>query len=189
MEKDFIMQDTIYDNSVMIVDDDEMLRSLFETELKSYIGNVYVASNGVKCLEIMKNVQVELVILDLKMPCMNGLELLGNLCTSYPHVAKIVITGYGDKESMKKALQAGVYDFIEKPVRLDFFNHSIKRALEHIRYKKTQKDLLTHLLFHLSDIEPAKFYSLSSIEKDKVLKGILRVIKMKKLKEEWRHDG
>ena len=117
--------------SILIVDDEknylELMKSLLQEEGYEY---VITESDPLKAESILKNEQVDIILLDVYMPGMNGLELLENLIPQYPQIPFIMITGVDDMQIALKAIKLGAYEFITKPPEIDRLSLTIKRALE-----------------------------------------------------------
>jgi len=104
---------------VLVVDDEENTR-LALTRLLSREGyQVRTASNGKEALCQLRNNPAELIITDLNMPEMNGLTFLRELNREYPMCNVIMITAFGDVESYLEALNLGVFEYLNKPIRLE----------------------------------------------------------------------
>lgn len=105
--------------NVLIVDDEAVIREgiIKSIDWGSYdINIVGEASNGVEALEIFKNKMPDIVITDIRMPIMDGLELSRNLIELMPSVKLIILTGYGEFEYAKKAIEFKVSKFVLKPI-------------------------------------------------------------------------
>ncbi len=117
--------------SILIVDDEknylELMKSLLQEEGYEY---VTTESDPLKVESILKNEQIDIILLDVYMPGMNGLELLENLIPLYPQIPFIMITGVDDLQIALKAIKLGAYEFITKPPEIDRLSLTIKRALE-----------------------------------------------------------
>ncbi len=105
--------------SILIVDDDELILDSFSKliRLKGY--SVYTAINGKKALEVIYKEKVEVVITDMKMPEMNGMELLKIVKKRYPNIDVIIITGYGGIDDAVQTMKYGASDYILKPFSPD----------------------------------------------------------------------
>ncbi len=104
---------------VLVVDDEENTR-LALTRLLSREGyQVRTASNGNEALCQLRNNPAELIITDLNMPEMNGLTFLRELNREYPMSNVIMITAFGEVESYLEALNLGVFEYLNKPIRLE----------------------------------------------------------------------
>ncbi len=94
--------------------------------------DVATAASGAEALEQLASVPVDLVLTDLKMPGMSGLDLLKRVRTEYPEVVVVVITAFGTVETAVEAMRSGAYDYVTKPVNVDELNLVLDRALEHL---------------------------------------------------------
>lgn len=103
--------------NILIVEDDTMLRnwlSMLLSSLTSYQLSIHEASNGEEALELCGQTPVELVITDIKMPRMDGLQLIQCLKRQYPHIRTAVLSSYDDFSFVKVAMQQGALDYILK---------------------------------------------------------------------------
>ncbi|MBI5409910.1 MAG: sigma-54-dependent Fis family transcriptional regulator [Nitrospirae bacterium] len=117
-------------SSVLIVDDDKTIRE----ELANYLSDDYItytASNGHEAIRnINENSDIEIVLSDLKMPEMDGLELLKKVQDNNKDIVTIFMTGYSTIESAVEAMRRGAYDYLTKPLDLDKLEITIKNAIE-----------------------------------------------------------
>jgi len=119
--------------NVLIVDDEEGIRSGAERILIRMGLKVLTAARGNEALDIMKRETVSIVLLDLKMPGIDGMQVLKWIKESNLDVIVIVITGYATVETAIEAMKQGAYDFIAKPFEPDHLRIVINRAREKIR--------------------------------------------------------
>jgi FixJ family two-component response regulator len=103
-------------HKVFIVDDEESVLKAIEETLVTLGAEVTCFVNPVECLERLLWQKCDLLIADLKMPEMDGIELLANVKSRIPWVRVLVVTGYGDIPTAVRAVKAGAADFIEKPL-------------------------------------------------------------------------
>ena len=117
---------------VLIVDDDTNFLLSVQEGLKFYLPEVELltATTGEEALKVMKNKNVDVVVTDLKMPGMSGLELLSALSRNYPQTAVIFITAYGTPRVKTEAERLGAIKYMEKPVELKELADAIKSSLE-----------------------------------------------------------
>jgi two-component system response regulator AtoC len=115
---------------ILVVDDQDTIRHFITRALEDEGHIVTPAPSGERGLELFKEEPCEAVILDLKLPGMNGLELLEKIKEIEKQTIVIMITAYGEISSAVKAMKAGAYDYIPKPVDLDHLIMSLNRALE-----------------------------------------------------------
>lgn len=116
--------------NILVIDDEESMRDSCRQALLRDENRVEVAEDGVKGLAILEKESFDLVILDLKMPGLSGMEVLKKIKEEDPEVVVVVITGYATVESAVEAMKAGAYDFIPKPFTPDSLRMISKRALE-----------------------------------------------------------
>ncbi len=116
---------------VLIVDDEpQMVRMLVRLLSKLEGVRIETSFSGEEALEKAKTILPEVVVTDVKMPGMDGMELLACLKEIDPTISVILITGYGTIEMAVRAVKDGAYDFIEKPFDKDRLRHLVRRALE-----------------------------------------------------------
>ena len=120
---------------VLIVDDELDIREGSERILKRMGFDVTTAANGEEGLEKFSNINPAIVLLDLKMPGIDGLEVLKRIGEIDDNVIVIVITGYATVETAIQAMKQGAYDFIPKPFEPDQLRIIVNRAAEKIRLK------------------------------------------------------
>lgn len=117
---------------VLIVDDEEILTWIMSKTLskdkKRY--EVLVANDGNKALEIMQTVPVDLVITDIRMPGMSGLDLLEEIREKYPETKVIIMTAYGNPEVQKEANERGCLHYLEKPFKIEDLRNLILDAIK-----------------------------------------------------------
>ncbi len=103
--------------SILVVDDEEMMRSLLHKILSREGFNVETAEDGIYALERLSEKNYHVVISDMKMPRMNGFELLKEAKEKYPNTGVIIMTAYGDTYTVKDALLLGADEYITKPFK------------------------------------------------------------------------
>jgi two-component system NtrC family sensor kinase len=117
---------------VLIVDDDSLIREQLAAEVKRHFFNTLTAGNGKNALELIEKHTIDIVLLDVKLPDMDGLEILKQVKQKKPDCEIIVITGFGNQEIAIQALRWGAIDYIEKPIKADELDAAIGRAMEKI---------------------------------------------------------
>src|SRR5687768_9565862 len=115
---------------VLIVDDDPASRRLLEVRLRPLECDVATAGNGEQALSAIRKDLPDLVLLDLQMPRMGGIEVLRALRKEGIEVPTIVITAHGSIETAVEAMKEGAYDFITKPIDANHFDIVVRKALE-----------------------------------------------------------
>ncbi|MGB9700164.1 MAG: response regulator [Thermodesulfobacteriota bacterium] len=115
---------------ILVVDDEKIIRDGCEKVLTKEGWEVKTAGSGAEGLQILLEWPCDLLLLDLKMPGLSGLEVLQQVKELYPRMLVVVITGYDTVESAVEAMKAGAYDFISKPFLPDQLRIVVRRALE-----------------------------------------------------------
>ncbi len=115
---------------ILIIDDDQSIRDTLTNYLKKKNFEIFSAKDGIEGFDKIKKYRPDLVISDIRMPGINGLELLKMIKEFDNRINVIIMTAFDDMQSTIKAMQDGAYDFIEKPLELERLKTSIKRALE-----------------------------------------------------------
>ncbi len=141
---------------VLIVDDEQAVRDGFERILTRAGLQVLKASCGADALEILEKATVPIVLLDLKMPGMDGMEVLGHIRTLDAGILVIIITGHGTIPIAIKAMKQGAYDFISKPFEPEHLLIIINRAREKIRMAQEAEKLEQERQRTLSDLDAEK---------------------------------
>jgi two-component system response regulator AtoC len=117
-------------HTVLITDDNELIRETLQKALVSEGYRVQLAKNGQECLEAVRHGDIDLILLDMRLPDINGIEILQRLRQTQSDSIVLMMTAYGDVESTKKALELGAFDFIRKPVTPKALVSIIKMAME-----------------------------------------------------------
>ena len=103
-------------SKILVVDDDDVVRHAHQRSLSGTDCNVAAAWNGDEALRAMEREPFDLVLLDLRMPGMDGMSVLREIKARWPDSEVIIITGYPTVESAKEAVRLGAYDYLAKPV-------------------------------------------------------------------------
>lgn len=114
--------------TILIVDDEAVIRDLCARSLKDY--HTLQAEHGLQALELLEKRTVDLILVDVMMPVMNGLDLLQQAKERDPEQLVVIMTGYADKDIVLRALKARADDFIQKPINLLQLKTTIAKALE-----------------------------------------------------------
>jgi DNA-binding NtrC family response regulator len=110
---------------ILIVDDEEEICEMLSDFLVERGYEAFHASTGTEALNLVKEVRPHLLLLDIRMPEMDGIEILRQIRSIDQEVCIIMITGYHDVDIAKQALKLGASDFITKPVDLEYLGTSI----------------------------------------------------------------
>jgi two-component system NtrC family response regulator len=130
---------------ILVVDDDESLRWVTQAQLQQSGYQVNSAADGRHALASMSESPPDLVITDLQMPGMSGLELLKRVRAEYPEILVILVTAFGTVETAVEAMKAGAYDYITKPVNMDELRMIVSRGLEHLDLREEVRSLRSSL--------------------------------------------
>lgn len=112
--------------TILVVDDEQMMRSLLQKILEREGYRVLPVSTASEAVDTMASAEVDIVISDLKMPGMDGFELLKQIKADHPDVGVIIMTAYGETYTVKDALLLGADEYITKP----FKSHEISLVVE-----------------------------------------------------------
>jgi len=124
---------------ILVVDDEPNMLRLLKTILMDKTGyEVTTTNNPLEVSKLLQESPYDLVVTDLKMPLVDGIDLIGIVKNIEAAMPIIVITAYGTIETAEEAIQKGAYDFITKPFRKETILITIKRALE---WKRMQGEL------------------------------------------------
>ena len=118
---------------ILIIDDETATLTMFRLFLEAYGYTVLTAENGSSGLEIFKSERPTIVLTDIKMPGMDGLEVLQKIKAIDPKTEVIVITGHGDKELAEQALRLHAVDFINKPIKREALDAALKKAKDRLQ--------------------------------------------------------
>lgn len=114
---------------LLVVDDEESIREFLEIMLKKEGYEVTCAEDGLKAKDILAKKSFDMVISDLQMPNMTGIELLKHVKDTYPDLVFMMITAFGSTESAVEAMKMGAYDYLTKPFKIDEVRLNIQNAL------------------------------------------------------------
>ena len=115
---------------VLVADDEQSMREFLEIMLKKEGYKVSLASNGEEVVKLVENDLFDLVLLDIRMPKLDGISALRKIKASAPETVVIMITAYASADTAIKAMKEGAYDYITKPFKVDEIKLIIKNALE-----------------------------------------------------------
>jgi len=152
--------------SVLIVEDNQSLSRLYESYLIPTGINTHVASTGEQALAFLADNKPQLILLDIMLPDMNGMDILASLDSdNRPQV--IVLTGHASKELAVKSIRLGATDFLEKPIDADRFRVTVNNALK-------LKTLSEKVSSYQKQYENGRFYDL--IGSSKIMQSVYQII-------------
>jgi DNA-binding NtrC family response regulator len=117
---------------VLIIEDDESARTRLEREIKKEGFVVLSAENGRIGVEILEKEHPEIILSDLKMPEMSGMEVLKKVKEISPATQFILMSSYGDMDTVIEALRLGAFDYIKKPIDLDLLTQILSKARDEV---------------------------------------------------------
>lgn len=126
------MDDINAKSTILLVDDEEDIRDVLTLSLSDLGHKVYPAENGKEAIRIFKEINPPVVLTDIKMPGIDGIELLRSIKRENPDTEVIMITGHGDMDLAIKSLKYEASDFIAKPINIDALHIALKRVLDRI---------------------------------------------------------
>ncbi|MDI6735270.1 MAG: response regulator [bacterium] len=145
-EKEFSPQDEILKKgSILLVDDNQDICTILSMGLKNEGYRIITAQTGTDALSRIKEGLFNVVLLDIKLPDMNGLEILKAIKQDDPSIIVIIITGHGSIEVAIEALRYDAYDYLAKPLDMEKVKVTIKRGIQHQRLEAKNKELIHNL--------------------------------------------
>ena len=114
------------ENKILIVDDDKNVRSFLERYLKQKgYSQIQSVENGLEALKVIQEENIKLVLLDIRLPDMNGVEVLRKIKNLNKNISVIMITAFPEEATTKEALQVGACDYIIKPFDLAYLKSTV----------------------------------------------------------------
>ncbi len=131
--------------TVLFVDDDEIVLLSMEKSLKDEAYDKHFAKSGEEALEILQREEVHVIVVDEVMPRMNGLELLKIVRKEYPHIVRMVLSGYAQPDDVMAAMfEEGIYKYTAKPWTFDGgFRTVIRQAIDNYNLVSEHEDNVT----------------------------------------------
>jgi len=130
---------------ILIVDDETVVRDSLGAWFRDEGYQVDIADSAKVALEKLAHANWDIFLLDIRMPCMDGLELQRKLRQAQPDATVIIMTAYASVESAVEAMKQGAYDYIIKPFNPDDLEHTIQKAIEHKQLVSENKQLRTKI--------------------------------------------
>lgn len=155
---------------ILVVDDDIAHAGMLRTLITDWGYNVSLAEDGTAGVEKVKQKSFDLVLMDLRMAQMSGMEALQKIRDYNPAIPVIIMTAYSTVQTAVKALKIGAYDYLTKPLDFDRLKLTIERIFESVSLKKENQDLKTRL--------KQKDFSHEFIGKSKIIISLLDTIQM-----------
>lgn len=156
---------------IMVVEDSKPLREMLVHVLKDDGNMVDSAKDGKEALEKYCSGAYDLIITDLNMPEVSGIELIKRIRELDELVEFIIITGYASLETAVEAIKAGAYDYIIKPFKLEELKVAVRNVQEKIHLKKKNRVLMEKLRGFYEEIDRYKYTKITSYT-EKIIKEI-----------------
>ena len=131
--------------SILVVDDDQSLRRVMQMQLEEIGCSVVTAANGAEAIDLLSGRHFPVVLTDLKMAGMSGIDLLRHIRKNHPGILVLVITAYGTVETAVAAMREGAYDYLTKPIDYSQLAIVVNRALDHQNLLEEVRHLRTTL--------------------------------------------
>jgi DNA-binding NtrC family response regulator len=126
---------------LLVVEDDAAVRGFCARLLRMSGYDVAVAEDGCAALDLLRAQPYDLVLTDLHMPGIDGIELLEQIQLLYPDTDTIMITAFGTIDTAKRALKLGAFDFMLKPINAESLEHTVRQCLEYRRLRHEREHL------------------------------------------------
>ena len=165
---------------ILVIEDEDQVRQSYEDMFDFFGYEVDSVSNGREGMSRITKTDYDIVVTDLNMPGMNGIEVLKYIKKKKPYIEVIVITGYATLENAIEAMKVGAYDYFSKPIDLDHVRIVLSKCVRQIQSKKENEALrsLTQQLKDLNELKD-KFITITNHELRTpvtVLKGYIELI-------------
>jgi len=127
-------------STLLIVDDDPYVLESISTLLREYGYQVYTSQVAVDAFKLVQKVSVDVVLTDIKMPQVTGIELLQNIHSYNQLIPVILMTAFAELDMAVDAIKRGAFDFITKPYNPDYLLHSVEKAVKYTRFVQMEKN-------------------------------------------------
>ena len=135
----------IKNSKILVVDDDPFVLESVSTILRDHRYSVVSCSHAREATDLVRRNNIDVVLTDVKMPDVSGLELLDTIHRFNPQLPVILMTAYADLNVAVDAVKKGAFDFIIKPYHPDYLIHSIKKSLQFSQYLKLKENYKAYL--------------------------------------------
>ena len=159
---------------ILIIDDEQIYRDEISEFLIKKGYEVYEAAKPSNAFQILTDDDIDVVILDIDLPEMNGIDVLQKMKKLYPHLEVMMITGFGNMETVIKAMRLGAYDFFPKPFSLLDIQVAIERTQRYLELNRRLKE--TELNYSLISTELQKQIGDKIIGKSAQMKSVLNLM-------------
>jgi DNA-binding response OmpR family regulator len=151
---------------ILLVDDEQEFVETLSERIRMREHDSDVALNGEQALKKMDDDLPDVVVLDLKMPGMDGMEVLRRIRKAYPKVQVIMLTGHGSEKDEEEARKLGAFEYLQKPVEIDTLMKKVKKAYK----SKFESSMMAATFAEAGEFETAKEIRDSDEEQDEIKK-------------------
>ena len=171
---------------MMVIDDEPLTREFLKNNIPLLDGRwevVMEAMDGQEALEKLEDSMLDLIITDIKMPVMNGIELCKHIREKGSKIKIIILSGFEEFEFAKKAIQYGVHEYLLKPIVKDDLMSSINKITNEIEFEKKQKNVIATVKNFKESSSNCNMDNLKNSEFIKILEELIDVFGEKKTHE------
>ena len=133
------------ENTLLVVDDDPYVLESISTLLKSFNYKVHACQNANDAMNLVKKTAFDVVLTDIKMPQVTGIELLRYIHAYDQHIPVLLMTAFAELDVAVDAIKQGAFDFITKPYNPDYLLHSVEKAVKYTSFVQMEKNYKTML--------------------------------------------
>jgi CheY-like chemotaxis protein len=124
--------------NVLVVEDDELIRGIFVDIIKSKGYSVLEGTNGREALQILEEQPINIIVSDMKMPVMDGLQLLREVKSKHPEIPVVVITGFDNVYTEQQVMAAGADAYVTKPFKVEDVSSTLQEVHQRIKQRLSQ---------------------------------------------------
>jgi DNA-binding NtrC family response regulator len=157
---------------ILIIDDEPRMRDMLHRAVTSWGHKATTARSAEEALRLTQSDPPNIVILDLNLPAMSGMEFLERLRESHPATEVIILTGFGDLEAAKKAIHLDVVEFLTKPAHLGELEQALDRARKRLEESTSPTAISPPAPMTPPDLPPAT--TLDEVEREHILAALVR---------------
>jgi len=157
---------------ILIIDDEPRMRELLHRAITSWGHKASTARSGEEALRMLQTEPADIILLDLNLPAMSGLEFLERLRQTHPLTEVIILTGFGDLEAAKKAIHFDVVEFLTKPAHLGELEQALDRARKRLEESAQPAATAPPPPMTPPDLPPAT--TLDEVEREHILAALAR---------------
>jgi CheY-like chemotaxis protein len=128
------------EGTILVVDDDQALRDVMHDHLSSLGYRVTVAEDGPTALKLLNTMTPDLILLDVSMPGMDGVEVLRRVAARLPHIPVVMVTAFNDNKTAARALEEAAADYVMKPFQLNHLERVVAAQMSRRRSRPVPLD-------------------------------------------------